>query len=258
MSDTTIEGGGNGSRTSGGKKAVHPGAGRRKAIAFPKGRLLDPADTEAVQSLIGAPPYERPMLIEYLHKIQDAEGCLPAGHLHGLSELMRIPMAEVYEVATFYAHFDVVPDGAERPAKTTIRVCESLSCMLAGAEQLIARFAVGRYAKRACCARAVYWFVSHRSGSSRRASSCRSCDAGIGEGLGAGRPRAPRCSQVPVLRGLCGSGGIQSPEGLPCWGKDRRRSHRDAVGWRPARAWRGRISDGQASGVSFAPRRARG
>jgi NADH:ubiquinone oxidoreductase subunit F (NADH-binding)/NADH:ubiquinone oxidoreductase subunit E len=138
MSDTTIEGGGNGSRTSGGKKAVHPGAGRRKAIAFPKGRLLDPADIEAVQSLIGAPPYERPMLIEYLHKIQDAEGCLPAGHLHGLSELMRIPMAEVYEVATFYAHFDVVPDGAERPAKTTIRVCESLSCMLAGAEQLIA------------------------------------------------------------------------------------------------------------------------
>jgi formate dehydrogenase len=104
---------------------------------YPKGRVLREAEVEAVQALIGAGPYERALLIEYLHKIQDAEKCLPASHLHGLAELMRIPMAEVYEVATFYAHFDVVSDGAPKPAKVTIRVCDSLSCMLAGSEALL-------------------------------------------------------------------------------------------------------------------------
>jgi NADH:ubiquinone oxidoreductase subunit F (NADH-binding)/NADH:ubiquinone oxidoreductase subunit E len=122
--------------TAGGR-AIHPGAGRRKAALFPKGRVLHAADVEAVRTLLGPGPYERALLIEYLHLVQDAEGCLPASHLHGLAELMRIPMAEVYEVATFYAHFDVVQDGEPRPAPVTIRVCESLSCMLAGAERLI-------------------------------------------------------------------------------------------------------------------------
>ncbi len=136
MSDKNSKGGNGGQ--GGSRKAIHPGAGRRKAVPFPKGRVLDPTDLEAVVALIGAQPYERPLLIEYLHKIQDAEGCLPAGHLQALGDLLKIPMAEVYEVATFYAHFDVVPDGAEKPAATTVRVCESLSCMLAGAEELIA------------------------------------------------------------------------------------------------------------------------
>jgi formate dehydrogenase len=104
---------------------------------FPKGRVLRQEEVEAVRQLIGPGPYERALLIEYLHKIQDAEHCLPAGHLHGLAELMRIPMAEVYEVATFYAHFDVVNDGEPRPAAVTVRVCDSLSCMLAGAEELL-------------------------------------------------------------------------------------------------------------------------
>ncbi len=117
-------------------RSVHPGAGRRKAPLYPKGRVLREADVEAVRTLIGAGPYERALLIEYLHKIQDAEQCLPASHMHGLAELMRLPMAEVYEVATFYAHFDVVMDGEPRPAKITIRVCDSLSCMLAGSAAL--------------------------------------------------------------------------------------------------------------------------
>jgi len=104
---------------------------------FPKGRVLRQEEVEAVRQLIGPGPYERALLIEYLHKIQDAEHCLPAGHLHGLAELMRIPMAEVYEVATFYAHFDVVNDGEPRPPAVTVRVCDSLSCMLAGAEELL-------------------------------------------------------------------------------------------------------------------------
>lgn len=122
---------------NGDKRSPHPGSGRRKALVFPKGRLLKDEERKALRGIVGEGPFERALLIEYLHKIQDHEGCLPAGLMHALAEAMRIPMAEVYEVATFYAHFDVVPDGATRPARTTIRVCDSLSCMLAGAEELL-------------------------------------------------------------------------------------------------------------------------
>jgi formate dehydrogenase beta subunit len=122
-------------------RAVQPGAGRRKAPLFPKGRVLRQEDSLRLASLLaakfGTAPPERPLLIEYLHVIQDAEKCLPASLMHALAEWMRIPMAEVYEVATFYAHFDVVGDGEPRPAKVTIRVCDSLSCMLAGSEALL-------------------------------------------------------------------------------------------------------------------------
>jgi NADH:ubiquinone oxidoreductase subunit F (NADH-binding)/NADH:ubiquinone oxidoreductase subunit E len=118
-------------------RSIHPGSGRRKAAPFPRGRVLKESEVAAIKALLGDRPRQRPLLIEYLHLIQDSEGCLPEGHLHALAEELRIPMAEVYEVATFYAHFDVVPDGEPRPPKVTIRVCDSLSCMLAGAEQLI-------------------------------------------------------------------------------------------------------------------------
>ena len=123
--------------SSGGERAVHPGAGRRKALTHPKGRVLAQKEIDAVVALIGLAPYERALLIEYFHKIQDAERCLPVGHLHALAELMRIPMAEVYECATFYAHFDVVGEGEARPPKITIRVCDSLPCMMAGSEALL-------------------------------------------------------------------------------------------------------------------------
>lgn len=116
---------------------IHPGAGRRRALTHSKGRVLSGEEMSAVVRLIGPGPYERALLIEYLHMIQDGEGCLPAGHLHGLAELLKIPMAEVFEVATFYAHFDVVGDGEERPPRLTVRVCDSLSCMMAGAEKLL-------------------------------------------------------------------------------------------------------------------------
>ncbi len=118
-------------------KAIHPGEGRRKGLMHPKGRVLATAESARLAEILGDAKPERPLLIEYLHLIQDAEQCLPAGLLHALSEWLRIPMAEVFEVATFYAHFDVVPDGAPRPAKVTIRVCDSLSCMMAGSEALL-------------------------------------------------------------------------------------------------------------------------
>ncbi|MFM1814624.1 MAG: hypothetical protein RLZ98_1319 [Pseudomonadota bacterium] len=118
------------------KTSIHPGAGRRRGPLQPKGRMVAESEIQSVRNLIGGGPYERSLLIEYLHRIQDAEKCLPAGHLHGLAELLRVSMAEVYEVATFYAHFDVVPDGGTRPPPLTIRVCDSLSCMLAGSDLL--------------------------------------------------------------------------------------------------------------------------
>jgi formate dehydrogenase beta subunit len=117
--------------------AIHPGEGRRSALQHPKGRVLADSELATVKSLIGDGPYERALLIEYLHKIQDAEHCLQVGHLQALSELMRIPMAEVFEVATFYAHFDVIRDGQPKPPAITIRVCDSLSCMMAGSEALL-------------------------------------------------------------------------------------------------------------------------
>jgi formate dehydrogenase beta subunit len=120
-----------------GRRSIHPGSGRRKGAAFPKGRVLRAEEADAVKALLGDRPRERALLIEYLHLIQDREGCLPEGYLQALAEELKIPMAEVYEVATFYAHFDVVGAGEERPAKVTVRVCDSLSCALAGAEELL-------------------------------------------------------------------------------------------------------------------------
>jgi formate dehydrogenase len=133
----------NGARQPGGR-AIHPGSGRRKAPLFPKGRVLRQDEMAAVRALLGDRPRERALLIEHLHLIQDSQGCLPEGYLQALAAELNIPMAEIYEVATFYAHFDVVGDGEERPPQITVRVCDSLSCMLAGAERLIAEMEAAR------------------------------------------------------------------------------------------------------------------
>jgi formate dehydrogenase len=108
------------------------GKGRRR----PKGRQLDDQAWAEVQALLGARPRRRDLLIEFLHLIQDAYGHLSAAHLRALAEEMRLSQAEVYEVATFYAHFDVVKEDETPPPALTIRVCDSLSCELAGAQQL--------------------------------------------------------------------------------------------------------------------------
>src|SRR5207342_464304 len=80
----------------------------------------------------------RDLLIEHLHLIQDRYGHLSAAHLAALAQEMRLSMTEVYEVATFYAHFDVVKEGETPPPAVTVRVCENLSCAMAGAEKLLA------------------------------------------------------------------------------------------------------------------------
>ncbi|WP_368184542.1 NAD(P)H-dependent oxidoreductase subunit E [Aestuariibius sp. HNIBRBA575] len=111
-------------------------SGKGKGRKTPKGRQLDDQSWSEVKTLLGDSPRRRDMLIEYLHLIQDAYGHLSAAHLRALAEEMRISQAEIYEVATFYAHFDVVKEDAPVPPALTIRVCDSLSCELAGAQAL--------------------------------------------------------------------------------------------------------------------------
>ena len=115
----------------------HPGSGRGGARRRPKGRQVDPGALDEICALLGDRPRDRDLLIEHLHLIQDAFRCISAAHLAALAHEMRLSMAEVYEVATFYAHFDVLAEGAPPPPPITVRVCDSLSCELAGARALL-------------------------------------------------------------------------------------------------------------------------
>jgi formate dehydrogenase len=104
-----------------------------------KGRRPDARSREEVRALLGDAPRRRDLLVEHLHRIADACGHLADRHLVALADEMKLSMAEVYEVATFYHHFDVVKTGEDAPPATTVRVCDSLSCELAGAQDLLAR-----------------------------------------------------------------------------------------------------------------------
>src|SRR5580704_14021709 len=103
-----------------------------------KGRSVHPKAREEVIALLGNAPRRRDLLIEHLHKIQDRYGCLAAPHLVALAAEMKMAMAEVYEVATFYHHFDVVKEGETPPPAITVRVCDSSACDLAGSHNLLA------------------------------------------------------------------------------------------------------------------------
>ena len=111
-------------------------SGKGKGRHTPKGRqFTDEAQTE-IHRLLGDRPRRRDLLIEFLHLIQDEHGHISADHIAALAVEMRISQAEIYETATFYAHFDVVKEGEAPPPALTIRVCDSLSCEMAGARQL--------------------------------------------------------------------------------------------------------------------------
>jgi len=109
----------------------------RRKRGSPKGRRVDPQALEEVLALLGTEPRRPDLLIEHLHKIQDAYGHLSAAHLAALAQEMRLAMTEVYEVASFYHHFDLVKEGEAAPASLTVRVCDSISCEMAGAKELL-------------------------------------------------------------------------------------------------------------------------
>ncbi|SFO85579.1 NAD(P)H-dependent oxidoreductase subunit E [Tranquillimonas alkanivorans] len=112
-------------------------SGRGKGRRTPKGRQLDDRAWEEVRALLGDRPRRKDLLIEYLHLLQDTYGHLAARHLRALAEELRLPMAHVWEVASFYAHFDLVKEDETPPPALTVRVCDSLSCELAGAQALM-------------------------------------------------------------------------------------------------------------------------
>ncbi len=111
-------------------------SGKGRGRKTPKGRQVDDLAWEEVRALLGDRPRRRDLLIEFLHLMQDRFGHLSAAHMRALAEEMRLGQAEVWEVASFYAHFDLVKEGETPPPALTIRVCDSLSCELAGAEAL--------------------------------------------------------------------------------------------------------------------------
>ena len=125
------------------RKHRHPGAGQRRGAAHPKGRQVDAGALERVRALLGERPRRRDLLLEYLHLLQERDGHLSAARLAALAEDMRLAQTEVYEVATFYAHFDVVKEGEVPPPAITVRVCDSLTCELMGAQALIAALRQG-------------------------------------------------------------------------------------------------------------------
>src|SRR5580700_3849899 len=118
-------------------RRIHPGSGRRRGRDQLKGRQVEPEALAEVQALLGDQERRRDLLIEFLHLLQDHYGCLHARHLAALAEEMRLALVEVYEVASFYAHFDIVMDDEAPPPELTVRVCDSLSCELFGAQHLL-------------------------------------------------------------------------------------------------------------------------
>ena len=126
-----------GGRQDGTPRRIAPGSGRRRSPAFHKGRQLDPAAQDEIAALLGDRSRAADLLIEHLHRVQDTHGHLSAAHLQALAAEMRLSMAEVYEVASFYAHFDIVLDGEAPPPSVTVRVCDSLTCAMSGGDALL-------------------------------------------------------------------------------------------------------------------------
>jgi formate dehydrogenase beta subunit len=125
---------------SNGKSGRRGGRGRVRAT--PKGRRVDPKARQEVLDLLRDAPRRRDLLIEHLHKIQDRYGSIQARHLVALADEMKMAMAEVYETATFYHHFDVIKEGDTPPPAITVRVCDSIACELTGAHKLLEQLPV--------------------------------------------------------------------------------------------------------------------
>src|SRR5688500_1718290 len=115
----------------------------RKARPILKGRAVDPKALPEVQALLGDASRQRDLLLAHLHKTNDRYGPLAPAHLAARAQEMRLALTEVYEVATFYHHFEVVKEGEQAPAAITVRVCDSISCELAGAQDLLKKLSFG-------------------------------------------------------------------------------------------------------------------
>lgn len=120
-------------------RTPYPGRGGQARMA-PRGRQPDPQAQAEIAALLGDAPRRRDLLIEHLHRVQDRYGAISPAHLVALAEEMRLSLADVYETATFYAHFDVLRDGEAAPPARTIRICDGVACRMRGAEEAIAQW----------------------------------------------------------------------------------------------------------------------
>src|ERR1051325_8259580 len=190
-------------------RRIHPGSGRRRGPDTPKGRQVDPVALAEVQALLGERERRRDLLIEHLHLLQDRYGCLFARHLVALADEMRLALAEVYEVASFYAHFDIVMDEESAPPPIPVRVCDSLSCALASGETLLeelrGRLGDGvRVVRAPCmggCDKAPAVAIGHALHENARADS-------VAAAVGAGAPH-PHVPRYPALDAYRGAGGYK-------------------------------------------------
>jgi formate dehydrogenase len=182
---------------------------RRRGPRTPKGRQIEPRALEEIRSLLGERERRRDLLIEHLHLIQDRYGHLSAAHLTALAQEMRLALTEVYEVATFYAHFDVVKEDETPPPAVTVRVCDSLSCALAGAERVLAELpkklgAGVRVIRAPCmgaCDRAPVCAVGHVQVTQADVAKVAAV---------AGKPPHPHVYRTPTaFEAYCGAGGYE-------------------------------------------------
>ncbi len=236
----------------------HPGAGRKRAKATPKGRQVDPTAAHEIELLLGDRPRRRDLLIEHLHLIQDKYHQISAAHLAALADEMKLSFAEVFETATFYAHFDVVKEGEPDIAPLTIRVCNSLTCAMLGAEKLLHELqdsaGPGIRVVRAPCvgrcdtapaAEVGHHFVDHATVDERARRR-------------QGR-RDPRASaQICRLRCLCRRWRLYAAESPALRRHDEGRPAQVARRRLAARARRRRLSDGTQSGARCSASLARG
>ncbi len=124
------------------KPSLKRGSARgRRGRAFSKGRQVDPEILQQVKQVLGNRPRRRDLLIEHLHLFQDKFGFITTKQLVALSHEMKMAMAEVYEVASFYAHFDIIRDGENELPPITLRVCDSITCSLLGSDNILSDLA---------------------------------------------------------------------------------------------------------------------
>ena len=229
---------------------MRPETPRSRRERGPKGRVVDDAALADVRALLGNRERRRDLLIEHLHLIQDKFGCLEARHLRALAEEMRLSQAEVYEVASFYDHFDIIKEGEPKPAPLTIRVCDSISCMIAGADELIERLSAGVDPQQVRVVRAAC--VGRCAGAPAARVGDREVEHATVEGLL--RDARERRTDVVVPKYIAldeyRAGGGYRALRVGALGQARRRGdHREAAGLGPARPRRRRLSARQEMAI---------
>ena len=234
-----------------------PASSRQRKREAPKGRRVDPDALATVRELLGETPRRRDLLIEHLHRIQDRFGHLSAAHLAALAQEMRLAQTEVFEVASFYHHFDIVKEGQAAPAALTVRVCDGLSCEMAGAADLLARLPalLGREVRviaAPCVGRCEQAPAVVVGQNPIAPASVQSVAAAAGAGATRHPAQQTNCIGYEAYRAGGGYRMLQQCHGR----RARRRSHHPhAGGFRPARPGRCRLP-GRAQ-VAHRARRAR-